>query len=138
MRAPLLGLFFAALALLLACKPSPSSGSAAPPPASVTATASAAPLPSATAKSPTTKLTGQQLKDAYASTMGENDPFAKELAGVTRKLGDPEKVDGDSRYWWGWSPAEGALEATCWELSMSPTQGSSIGGTDWAKCGMAE
>jgi hypothetical protein len=134
MRAPLLLL----LAALAACKGSASSGSAAPaPPPSATPPAPV-PAPPSTARSPTTKLTGQQLKDAYATTMAGADPFDKELAAVKSKLGEPQKVDGDSSFWWGWSPKEGAVDPTCYELSMSPTQGSSVGGTDWSKCGMAE
>jgi hypothetical protein len=117
--------------------PGPSASSSAraeAPPASAPA-----PAPSASApRGPTTKLSGQQLKDAYAAVMAEDDPFDKELGVVKGKLGEPQQTDGDTSLWWGWSPKEGAVDATCWELSMSPTEGSSIGGTDWVKCGVAE
>jgi hypothetical protein len=133
------------VAALAACNNK--SGGAAPAgststvaPASSSSASSPAPGASSAGapKGPTTKLTGQQLKDAYAAVLAGDDPFDKELAAVKAKLGDPQKVQGDTSLWWGWAPKEGAVDPPCYELSMSPTEGSSVGGTDWSKCGMSE
>lgn len=79
------------------------------------------------------KRTDTELMKAYDQLHGADYGPAKDT--ITKALGDPNKVDGDTLTWFGIKPKDDWGPQQCFQLELKPNE-SSAGPTDAAKCGL--
>jgi hypothetical protein len=136
------------LSLFAACG---SSGSKKSPGGSASATASiatstvsassasAAPSSSAPSPSGTTKLSYEQLDDAYQQELFDikkmRDPYEKKVAAVAARLGKPALSDASSATWFGLRAKDESMPESCYELKIEKNGASAIQTVDDARCG---
>jgi hypothetical protein len=77
---------------------------------------------------PTTKLTLEQLKAAFAKFDADPSALGKNVASYTALLGPPHAIANEVRIWYGTGPNNGAaFSYLCYEITLRPDNTGGLG-----------